>query len=61
MWGVGVEGVESMVKYFQECLWVWVMFFDLGGDGDWVWVGRWRVSEIRLGFFVFLVGNYFRG
>ena len=53
MWGVGVEGVEGMVEYFQECFWVGVVFFDLGGDGDWVRIGRRCVSKIRLGFFVF--------
>ena len=48
-----------MVKYFQESFWVGVVFFDLGGDGDWVRVRRWGISKIRLGFFVFLVGDYF--
>ena len=59
MWGVSVEGVEGVVEYFQEGFWVGVVFFDLGGNGDWVRIGRWCVSEICLGFFVFLVGNYF--
>ena len=61
MWGVGVEGVEGMVEYLQEGFWVGVVFFDLGGDGDWVRVGRWRVSKICLGFFIFLVGDNFGG
>ena len=40
-----------MVKYFQECFWVGVVFFDLGGDGDWVRVRGWCVSEVcRFGF-----------
>ena len=59
MWGVGVEGVEGMVEYFQEGFWVGVVFFDLGGDSDWVGIGGWCVPEICLGFFVFLVGDYF--
>ena len=36
MWGVSIEGVESVVEYFQELFKVWVVFFDLGGNGDWV-------------------------
>ena len=40
---------------------VWVVFFDLGGDGDWVGIGGWCVSEVGLGFFIFLVGNNFGG
>ena len=59
MWGVGVEGVEGVVEHFQEGLGVRVVFFDLGGDGDRVRIGRRCVSEICLGFFVFLVGDYF--
>ena len=55
MWRVGVEGVKGMVEYFQEGFWVWVMFFDLGGDGDWVRVWRWGVSKICLGFLILLV------
>ena len=42
-WWVGVEGVEGVMKYFQESFWVWVVFFDLGGDSDWVGVGWWCV------------------
>ena len=59
MWGVGVEGVEGLMEYFQEGFWVGVVFFDLGGDGDRVGIGRWCVSEIRLGFLIFLVGDDF--
>ena len=59
MWGVDVEGVEGMVEYFQEGFWVWVVFFDLGGDGDWVGIGGWCVSEICLGFLVLLMGDDF--
>ena len=47
------------MEYFQEYFWVWVMFFYLGGDGDWVRVGWWCVSEVRLGFLIFLVGDNF--
>ena len=50
-----------MVEYFQECFWVWVVFFDLGGDSDWVRIRGWCVSEIRLGFLFFLVGDNLRG
>ena len=50
-----------MVEYFQECFWVWVVFFDLGGDSDWVGIRGWCVSEICLGFLIFLVGDNFRG
>ena len=50
-----------MVEYFQECFWVGVVFFDLGGDGDWVGVRGWCVSEIHLGFLIFLVGDDFGG
>ena len=57
MWGVSVEGVEGVVEYFQEGFWVGVVFLDLGGDSDRVRVGRWRVSEIRLGFLIFLMGD----
>ena len=59
MWRVGVEGVEGVMEYFQECFWVGVVFFDLGGDGDRVRVREWCVSEIRLGFLVFLVRDDF--
>ena len=59
MWRVGVEGVKGMVEYFQEGIWVGVMFFDLGGDGDWVRVRRWGVSEVGLGFLVFCVRDDF--
>ena len=55
MWGVGVEGVEGVVEYFQEGFWIGVVFFDLGGNGDWVRVRRWGVSEEGLGFLIFLV------
>ena len=61
MWGVGVEGVKGMVEYFQESFWVGVMFFDLGGDGDWVRVWWWGVSEICLGSLVLLVRDDFGG
>ena len=50
-----------MVEYFQERFWVGVVFFDLGGDGDWIGIRGWCVSEICLGFLIFLVGDYFRG
>ena len=33
-WWIGVEGVEGVMEYFQECFWVGVVFFDLSGDGD---------------------------
>ena len=59
MWGFGVEGVEGMVEYFQEGFWVGVVFFDLGGDGDWVRIWGWCVSEVCLGFLIFLVGDDF--
>ena len=55
MWGVDVEGVKGLVEYFHEGFWVGVVFFDLGGDGDWVGIRRWGVSEKGLGFLVFLV------
>ena len=61
MWGVGVEGVEGMVEYFQKGFWVWVVFFDLGGNSDRVRVRGWCVSEVGLGFLVFLVGDDFGG
>ena len=54
MWRIGVEGVKGMVEYFQKGFWVGVMLFDLGGNSDWVRVGRWCVSEVGLGFLVFL-------
>ena len=60
-WWIGVEGVKGMVECFQECFWVGVVFFDLGGDSDWVRVGGWHVSEVGLGFLIFLVGDDFRG
>ena len=60
-WWVGVEGVKGVVEYFQECFWVGVVFFDLGGDGDWVRVRGWCVSEVRLGFLILLVGDDFGG
>ena len=60
-WWISIEGVEGMVEYFQECFWVGVVFFDLGGDGDWVRIRRWCVSEIHLGFLIFLVGDNFGG
>ena len=50
-----------MVEYFQKCFWIWVVFFDLGGDGDWVRVQGWSVSKICLGFLIFLVGDDFGG
>ena len=49
------------MEYFQECFWVGVVFFDLDGDGDWVGVRRWCVSEVGLGFLIFLVGDDFGG
>ena len=55
MWRVGVEGVEGVVEYFQEGFWVGVVFFDLGGDGDWVRIRRWGISEEGLGFLILLV------
>jgi hypothetical protein len=55
MWRVGIEGVEGMVEYLQEGFWVGVVFFDLGGDGNWVRIRRWGVSEECLGFLIFLV------
>ena len=60
-WWIGVERVEGVVEYIQECFWVWVVFFDLGGDGDWVRVWGWCVSEIRLGFLIFLMRDNFGG
>ena len=59
MWRVSVEGVKGMVEYFQEGFWVGVMFFDLGGDGDWVRIGGWCVFEVGLGFLVFCVRDDF--
>ena len=44
-----------MVEYFQEGFWVGVMFFDLGGDGDWVRIGGWCVFEVGLGFLIFQI------
>ena len=55
MWRVGVEGVEGMMEYFQEGFWVGVVFFDLGGDSDWVRIRRRGVSEEGLGFLILLV------
>ena len=55
LWRVGVEGVEGVVEYFQEGFWVGVVFFDLGGDGDWVRIRRWGISEEGLGFLILLV------
>ena len=55
MWRVGVEGVKGMVEYSQEGFLVGVMFFDLGGDSDWVGVWRWGVFEVRLGLLIFSV------
>ena len=43
------------MEYFQECFWVGVMLFDLGGDSDWVRVWGWGVSEICLGLLIFSV------
>ena len=60
-WWVGVEGVKGVVEYFKECFWVGVVFFDLGGNGDWVRIRGWCVSEVCLGFLIFLVGDDFRG
>ena len=57
---IGVEGVEGVMEYFQEGFWVGVVFFDLGGYDDWVGIRRWCISEICLGFFIFLVGNKLR-
>ena len=50
-----------MMEYFQEGFWVGVVFFDLGGDGDWVRIRGWCVSEVHLGFLIFLVRDNFRG
>ena len=50
-----------MVEHFQESFWVRVVFFDLGGNSDWVRVGGWHVSEVGLGFLIFLVGDDFGG
>ena len=50
-----------MVEYFQEGFWVGVVFFDLGGDSDRVGIRGWRVSEVCLGFLIFLVGDNFGG
>ena len=55
MWRVSVEGVEGMVEYFQEGFRVGVVFFDLSGDGNWVRIRGWRVSEVCLGFLILLV------
>ena len=60
-WWVGVEGVEGVVEYFQECFWVGVVFFDLSGDSDRVRIRGWCVSEVCLGFLIFLVGDNFGG
>ena len=49
------------MEYFQECFWVGVVFFDLSGDGDWVRIRGWCVSEVCLGFLIFLVGDNFGG
>ena len=49
------------MEYFQKYFWVGVVFFDLGGDSDWVGIRRWCVSEICLGFLIFLVGDNFGG
>ena len=43
------------MEYFQEGFWVGVVFFDLGGNSDWVRVGGWGVPEEGLGFLVLLV------
>ena len=58
---IGVEGVKGVVEHLQECFWVGVVLFDLGGDGDQVRIRRWGVSEICLGLLIFLVGDYFGG
>ena len=50
-----------MMEYFQEGFWVGVVFFDLSGDGDWVRIGGWCVSEVSLGFLIFLVEDNFGG
>ena len=55
MWWFCVERVKGVVEYFQECFWVGVVFFDLGGDSDWVGVWRWGVFEVHLGLLIFLV------
>ena len=60
-WWIGVERVEGMMEYFQKCFWVGVVFFDLGGDSDWVRIRGGCVSEIHLGFSIFLVGDNFGG
>ena len=60
-WWVSIEGVKGVMEYFQECFWVGVVFFNLGGDGDWVGIRGWCVSEVRLGFLIFLVGDNFGG
>ena len=41
--GVSIEGVEGVVEYFQELFRVWVVFFDLGVNGDWMRVWWWCV------------------
>ena len=43
VWGVSIEGVEGVVEYFQELFRVWVVFFDLGVNGDWMRVWWWCV------------------
>ena len=60
-WWIGIEGVEGVMEYFQECFWVGVVFFNLGGDSDWAGVRGWCVSEVHLGFLIFLVGDNFGG
>ena len=50
-----------MVKDFQERFGVQVVFFYLGGNGDWVRVGWWCMFQICLCFLIFLVRDNFRG
>ena len=38
-----------------------VVFFDLGGNSDWVRIRGQCVSEVGLGFLIFLVGDDFGG
>ena len=48
------------MEYLQEGFWVRVVFFDLSGNCDWIRIGGWCVSEICLGFLIFLVGDNLR-
>ena len=51
--GVGVEGVEGVVEYFEELFTIWVVFLDLGSNGNWVRIWWWCVFEVGLGFLIF--------